>query len=216
MNAEIISIAFVDDHPVLLEGMKSLFAAEPFFRVVATGSSASEAKKIAEIHAPKVLFMDLSMPGDVFSAIAEISRLSHRISVVVFTAFSSVDSAMRALDAGAMGFILKGATFEDLFEAVECVQRGEMFITKQYASQVLSGLRNRAHREALNQAVRLNVREKQIVQQLMHARTNREIASTLSISEKTVKRHMTSLMLKLNARNRVEVVIEAQKNRDLN
>jgi len=101
----------------------------------------------------------------------------------------------------------------ELFEAVASVLRGEMFITRQYASQVLIGLRNKTQREA--EAVRLSVREKQIVDQLLQARTNREIADSLSISEKTVKRYMTALMLKMNARNRVEVAIHAQRGSEL-
>ena len=90
--------------------------------------------------------------------------------------------------------------------------RGEMYITKQYAGQVLGGLRNREARNRLSSAIRLSVREKQIIGHLMHARTNREIASALLISEKTVKYYMSGLMTKLNARNRLEVVFAAQKN----
>jgi DNA-binding NarL/FixJ family response regulator len=212
MSGAAITIAFVDDHPILLQGMKSLFSGDPSFHVVATGNSANQGRQIAEVHQPDVLFMDLSMPGDVFSVITDIVAHSDRTKIIVFTAFSSVDSAMRALDAGATGFVLKGATFDELFEAIEAVMRGEMFITKQYASQVLGGLRNRAQREAVNRSVKLNVREKQIVEHLLKARTNREIASSLLISEKTVKRYMTTLMLKLHARNRVEVAIQAQSN----
>lgn len=151
------------------------------------------------------------MPGNVFAAIAEISRGQSNVKTIVFTAFSSVDSALRALDAGAMGFVLKGSTLTETFEAIEAVRHGELFITKQYASQVLSGLRNRARQDEINKAIKLSVREKQILEQLMHGRTNREIADGLLLSEKTVKHYMTSLMSKLNARNRVELVIEAQK-----
>jgi DNA-binding NarL/FixJ family response regulator len=155
--------------------------------------------------------MDLSMPGNVFSAITQISQDYPGTKILIFTAFSSVDSALRALDAGATGFVLKGSTCEELFEAVDAVLRGEMFITKQYASQVMSGLRERTQRDDLVRPVKLSVREKQIVSQLLQARTNREIASKLLISEKTVKHYMTGLMSKLQARNRVEVVIAAQR-----
>lgn len=155
--------------------------------------------------------MDLSMPGNVFGAITEISRGQFGIKIIVFTAFSSVDSALRALDAGAMGFVLKGSTLAEMYEAIEAVRRGELFITKQYASQVLSGLRNRARQDEIDKAIKLSVREKQILEHLMHARTNREIADSLLLSEKTVKHYMTNLMSKLHARNRVELVIEAQK-----
>ncbi len=194
----------------MLNGLTGLFAEEPDYHVVATGFSASEARQIAETHRPDVLFMDLSMPGDVFLVIADIARNFKDTRVMVCTAFSGVDSAMRALDAGANGFVLKTSPVAELFTAVESVRRGELFITAQYASQVLSGLRNRAQREAFNRAVKLNVREKQILGYLRLAETNREIALHLSISEKTVKRYMTTLMQKLHARNRVEVVVQSQ------
>jgi DNA-binding NarL/FixJ family response regulator len=200
---------------VLLEGISVLFARDPRFEVVATGASAEAALLIVAEHQPEVLIMDLSMPGNVFGAITEISRTSPAVKIIVFTAFSSVDSALRALDAGAMGFVLKGSVLGELFEAIASVRRDQLFITQQYASQVMSGLRNRARREELAKEVRLSVREKQIMGHLMQARTNREIADTLLISEKTVKHYMTSLMSKLKARNRVQLVIEAQKSANL-
>ncbi|WP_417581810.1 response regulator [Pelagibacterium sp.] len=210
MVQEKISIAFVDDHPILLEGMQALFAAREQFSVVALGGSAGDARSIVDEYHPQILFMDLSMPGDVFSVMTEIVRKSSLTKIIVFTAFSSVDSALRALEAGATGFVLKGATFGELFDAVNSVIRGEMYITRLYASQVLSGLRNRNRKEE-DQDVDLSVRERQIVAYLLQARTNREIASSLSISEKTVKRYMTNLMQKLHARNRVEVAMRAQE-----
>jgi len=188
-----------------------LFGRNPAFEVVATGNSADAALRIVEKHAPEILFLDLSMPGNVFGAIAEISRSQPNVKTVVFTAFSSVDSALRALDAGAMGFVLKGSTLTEMFEATEAVRHGELFITKQYASQVMGGLRNRARQDEINRAIKLSVREKQILEHLMHGRTNREIADSLLLSEKTVKHYMTNMMSKLHARNRVELVIEAQK-----
>jgi two-component system nitrate/nitrite response regulator NarL len=206
------TIGFVDDHPILLEGLKGLFSDVPLYSVIATGRSANEAWQIVEAHQPDVLFMDLSMPGDVFSVIGQIVKSFARTKVVVYTAFSGLDSAMRALDAGATGFVLKSSPVDEIFAAVESVMREDLFITGQYASQVMSGLRNRAQREAFNREVKLNVREKQIVEYLRQARTNREIAASMSISEKTVKHYMTILMQKLHARNRVEVVIQSQNN----
>jgi DNA-binding NarL/FixJ family response regulator len=134
--------------------------------------------------------------------------------VVVFTAYCSIDSALKALDAGATGFVLKGSPSSELFEAIDMVMSGQMFVTREYASQVMNGLRDRARKQALNEAIKLNVREQQIVGHLMQARTNREIAAELRISEKTVKHYMTGLMAKLKARNRVEVVIAARQNQD--
>lgn len=159
---------------------------------------------------PDVMIMDLSMPGDVFRTIAQIVSTAPKTKVVVFTAYCSIESALKALDAGATGFALKGSPSSELLEAIDVVMAGQMFVTRQYASQVMNGLRERAKRQALDEAIKLNVREKQIVGHLMQARTNREIAAELHISEKTVKHYMTGLMLKLKARNRVEVVIASR------
>lgn len=216
MHARQTTIAFVDDHPVLLRGIADLFEQHPEFEVVGLGGAAVDALEVAKDKSPEILFLDLSMPGDVFAAITEIAQNHPFTRIIVFTAFSSVDSALRALDAGAMGFVLKGSTYDELFEAVSAVRRGEMFVTRQYATQVLSGLQKRKRAEEVRASVRLSVREQQIVAQLMHARTNREIATSLSLSEKTVKHYMTGLMAKLKARNRLEVLIAAQKADDLN
>jgi len=203
-------VAFVDDHPMLLEGMGALFRDSGYYEVVATGTRAADALDIVGRLGPDLIFIDLSMPGDVFGAISEIVRCWPGTSIIIFTAFSSVDSAMRALDAGASGFVLKGSVKSELLAAAEAVLGGKLYITPEYASEVMTGLRNKAKRERVAQAIRLNVREQQIVGQLLKAKTNREIADVLRISEKTVKHYMTSLMQKLNARNRLEVVIAAQ------
>jgi DNA-binding NarL/FixJ family response regulator len=106
--------------------------------------------------------------------------------------------------------VLKDSDCEELFDAVAAVSTGEMYITKQYAVQVMNGLRERSRRDSSSD-VRLSPREKQIVGFLMQARTNREIAEQLAISERTVKGYMSALMTKLKARNRVEVAIAARQ-----
>ena len=211
---EILTVAIADDHPVLLAGMVSLFAGSDRHRVVGQAVCADSSLELVKTLAPDVIIMDLSMPGDVFGTIAQIVATAPNTKVVVFTAYCSIDSALKALDAGATGFALKGSPSSELLEAIDTVMAGQMFVTRQYASQVMNGLRERARRQALHEAVKLNVREKQIVGQLMLARTNREIAAQLNISEKTVKHYMTGLMLKLKARNRVEVVIASRESEE--
>lgn len=118
---------------------------------------------------------------------------------------------MKAFEAGAIGYVLKGSTDEELMQAIETVLAGETFITPSFASKVISALRTSAMPRSAPQAVRLSVREDQIVRLLLLGRTNKEIAHRLQISEKTVKHYMTLLMQKLHARNRVEVVLAAQE-----
>lgn len=211
---DLISLVVADDHPVLLAGMIALFSSSARHKIIGQADSADSSMELVTTLAPDVIVMDLSMPGDVIRTIAQIVATAPQTKVVVFTAYCSIDSALKALDAGATGFVLKGSPSCELFEAIDMVMSGQMFVTREYASQVMNGLRDRARRQALNEAIKLNVREQQIVGHLMQARTNREIAVELRISEKTVKHYMTGLMAKLKARNRVEVVIAARQNQD--
>jgi DNA-binding NarL/FixJ family response regulator len=212
----VVTIAIADDHPVLLAGIAALLRTNDRFHVVGQADSAEASLELAKLTKPDVIIMDLSMPGDVFRTIGQLAASHPDTRVLVFTAFCSIESALKALDAGATGFVLKGSPTAELIEAIDTVATGQMFVTRQYASQVMNGLRDRARRQALNDAIKLNVREKQIIGHLLQARTNKEIAAELNISEKTVKHYMTGLMLKLNARNRVEVVIAARQNQDNN
>lgn len=208
-----VTVAFVDDHPLLLDGIGALFSHREHFRVVGKGDCADAARVLADRHKPTLIFIDLSMPGDPFAAIAEIAEKGYT-RVIVYTAFTSVDVALRALDCGASAFVVKDSISNELFDAVEAVLRGEIFVSHAHAGRILTGLRNRTARASAERAAKLSDREKQVVELLLKARSNKEIAMDLAISEKTVKHHMTSLMGKLNARNRVEVALAVQHQMD--
>jgi DNA-binding NarL/FixJ family response regulator len=206
-----VSIALVDDHPLMIEGIVGLLSRAPGFRVLSTGSTARDIIDISSRFHPDVIIVDLSMPGDVYAAIGNSVKISPNTKIVAFTAATGVDSAIRALDAGANGYVLKGSSTQELIQAVESVRHGETYITQSFASQVIAALQNVSLRRAAAEAVRFSIREHQIVRLLLRGKTNKEIAISLRISEKTVKNYMTILMQKLNARSRLEVVIAAHK-----
>ncbi|WP_373502082.1 response regulator [Aestuariivirga sp.] len=206
-----VSVAFVDDHPVLLQGLVALFSQYNRFQIVASGDDAVAAREIVRINRPDILFMDLSMPGMVFSTISEIHNTWPETKVIIYTAYSSIDSALRALDTGVKGYMLKGCTIDEMFEGIDSVLDGDLYITKQFATEVISKLRLRSRAEGDLHKLHLTMRELQVAGELMNARTNREIADKLAISEKTVKHYMTSLMQKLEVRNRVEAVLAVKK-----
>ena len=106
--------------------------------------------------------------------------------------------------------MLKSSSTQELLQAIESVSDGETYITKSFAGQVIEALRNASTRRVAAAAVRFSIREDQVVRLLLRGYTNKAIASSLKIGEKTVKNYMTILMQKLNARNRLEVVIAAQ------
>jgi two-component system nitrate/nitrite response regulator NarL len=155
--------------------------------------------------------LDLSMPGDVFAAIREIAEISPGTKVIIFTAYADVDLALQALDAGAHAFVLKGRPSDDLFAAIETVRKGGLFVSPDFSPKLIAGFRNRTRRERERTAARLSPREQQLVRCLFEAKSNKEIARTLNLTEKTVKHYMTNLMNKLKVKSRLEVVLAAQR-----
>jgi DNA-binding NarL/FixJ family response regulator len=206
-----VSIVVVDDHPLMIEAIQSLLNRTKGFDVVATGATAYDVVEVCRRTQPQVAVVDLTMPGDVYSAIASAIKISPSTKIVAFTASTGIDSAIRALDVGATGYVLKGSDNIELIHAISSVRAGETYITPCFANRVIVGLRDASLRRRAAEAVILSIRERQIVHLLMSGKTNKEIARAIKISEKTVKGYMTALMQKLQVRNRVEVVIAAQK-----
>ncbi|GAU87033.1 response regulator transcription factor [Bosea sp. BIWAKO-01] len=207
----VISVAVVDDHPLLIEGIAALLQRRGDFALVASGSSADRILSIAETDRPDCIIVDLSMPGDVLAAMAAATKAVPEMKLIVFTASSNADDALRALEAGACAYVLKGTPADDLFEAIASARRGETYLTPSIATKVIGSLQRAARDKRTAPRSRLTVREDQIVRLLLCGKQNREIAGALLLSEKTIKSYMTNLMEKLGARNRVQVVIEAQK-----
>lgn len=206
-----IRIAFVDDHPILLDGLVGLYAARPDLDVVAKGHTAVDAVTIADSYKPDVLVIDLSMPGDSLAAIDIIASTQHQTRIVVFTATTTISTAIRALNAGVAGYVLKGSTSDELYTAIKAAHAGETFITPGFATKVIMSMKTEEMRNRAKRQQRLNHREEQIIHGVMKGKTNREIAVSLDISEKTVKHYMTALMSKLSVRNRVELVLVARE-----
>lgn len=203
-------IAFVDDHPTLLAGMAAIFSDNADYEIVGTGVSADDAVKIAAVQSPDVMVLDLSMPGEVLPAVSRITSQSPPVLAVIFTAFADVDLALQALDAGAHGFVLKGRPTAELLTAIETVKRGELFVSPDFSPKLMGGFRNRSRRQKELQSAQLSARELQIVECLLQAKSNKEIARILDLSEKTIKHYMTNLMTKLKVKSRLEVVLAAQ------
>ncbi len=201
------TVALIDDHPMLRDGVRHLFSDVLGYEVVGEGGSASDAVAISFAYRPDYLFIDLSMPGDAFAAISEMRSANPLTKIAVFTAVASVDCAIRALEAGANGYLLKGSSARDIVDAMTCMNAGQSYITPSFAAKVIAAMSQRARSEQRNAGSRLNAREMQIAGLLQQGLTNREIGVRLSISEKTVRHYMTLIMRKLDVRNRVEVAL---------
>ncbi len=205
------TVALVDDHPLMVDGMLQLLSKSTTLQVTAVGTTSSDLIDICKKHRPELFIVDLSLPGDVYEAIQLALKVSPTTKFIAYTASTAVDTAIRALDAGAKGYVLKGSTASELLAALDSALNDETYISQAFASRVINALRDASLRRAAAEVVRLSIREDQIVRLLLRGKTNREIAMTLTISERTVKHYMTALMQKLQVRNRTEVVLAAQK-----
>jgi DNA-binding NarL/FixJ family response regulator len=210
-----VSVALIDSHPVTIEGLAHVLAAQGPFTVVARGGSSQEVLAIAEQHRPDLIILDLAIPGNALAAISEITAKFQRTRIIVFTAAPGVDYAVNALEAGARGYLPKSSNPGELADAARAVTAGGTYISQYFGSEVVTALRNASVRKIAIQALKLSAREDQIIQLLLGGKTNKEIASGLGVTERTVKHYMTVLMQKLNVRNRVEVAMAAQSLRSI-
>lgn len=204
-------IAFIDDHPIVLAGLAELVGKDERYDVIETGTAAPDALNIARNSTPDLIVMDLNMPGDVLGVIEQIAALGGGIRVLVFTASDRLEDCYAALQAGAMGYVVKGSSGGELFHAIDSVLNDRQFVSSAFAVRMLNNIHTPRRPTEPVAEVRLSHREDQIISHLMRGASNREIADSLHVSEKTVKYYMTHIMQKLNAKNRVEVVVNVSK-----
>ena len=204
-----LKLGLVDNQSIFLDGLEAVLK-PPSFQVVARGSTADDALEIAAQSRPDILILDMSLLGDNFFIIETLRALSGDSKVVIMTVSNDLDAPIRALESGAFGYVLKSTTTDELKSALGIVSDGNTFISPSIACGVIKMLRAEAA-EKTTAPSRLSRREDQIVQHLLLGGTNKEIAANLRLTEKTVKNYMTSVMQKLQVRNRVQLVLEAQK-----
>ncbi len=209
-----IRIGVVDDHPLLREGVANTLKAAAM-DVVGVGASASDAARLAGEHEPDVMLLDISMPGGGVEAARAIARSHPKIKTIMLTVSEREDDVIAAMEAGARAYVLKGICGPELLATIRAVSRGETYITPQIAARVLAKMQRRTNSSSPARArgleTELTIREEQIMNQVAQGLTNKEIALKFSLSEKTVKHYMTSVLQKLQVRNRVEAVIAHQK-----
>jgi DNA-binding NarL/FixJ family response regulator len=200
---EAIRLLIVDDHPVVRDGLRGMFAGETDFEVVGEAADGAEAVTRAEGLRPDVILMDLRMPG--LDGVSAIRRLADRridSRVLVLTTYETDREVLDAIDAGATGYLLKDAPREELFRAVRAAARGEAVLSPSVATRLVSQVREPL-REPLSQ------RELEVLELVARGTTNREAASRLYISEATVKTHLLHIYAKLGVNDRAAAVAEA-------
>ncbi len=204
-------ILVIDDHPLLRDGVASTLDAEANLQVVGQGAGYDDAVALADELMPDVILLDISMPGGGVNAARDIHQAHPLIKIIMLTVSEDEKDVMAALQAGAKAYILKGIGGRELVHTVNRISAGESFITPSLATSIL--LQNNAEEveKAPSPLDKLNKREAMILKALERGLTNKQIADELYLSEKTIKHYMTSILQKLEVRNRVEAALMAQK-----
>ncbi|MFF0437042.1 response regulator [Streptomyces sp. NPDC004327] len=199
-----ITLLLVDDHPVVRDGLRGMFEADPAFRVLGEASNGVEGVALAERLDPDVVLMDLRMPGGGgVDAIAELARRGARARVLVLTTYDTDTDTLPALEAGATGYLLKDAPREELFAAVRAAAEGRTVLSPAVAGRLVTRVRTPAAPPADES---LSAREREVLELVAKGTSNREIAAELFISEATVKTHLTHIFGKLGAKDRAAAV----------
>jgi DNA-binding NarL/FixJ family response regulator len=205
---EAIKILIVDDHPVVREGIGAMLKREPDFKIVGEAANGVEAVEKARELSPDVILMDLRMPEmDGVEAITKIKEERPETKFIILTTYSDDEYIFKGIAAGARAYLLKDAPRDELFKAIRAVYRGESLIQPVVASRVLDKLAELSKRNP--SAETLSDREIEVLRLMAKGVSNSNIAEQLSITQSTVKTHITSIFQKLNVTTRTEAVTTA-------
>jgi two-component system nitrate/nitrite response regulator NarL len=209
--SETVTVVVVDDHPLYRSGVVRTLEETGEFTVLAEGGSAMEAVRLCGEHNPRLVMLDISMPGNGIEAAREIAQRSPATSIMMLTASEDGESTMNALAAGARGYVVKGVGATELVSAARAIARGEAYVSPSLAASMLVSLGNPAKAAGGTAAFdTLTAREEQILKLVSVGLSNKEVGRKLSLQEKTVKHYMTTILQKLQVRNRVEASVKAR------
>ncbi len=199
-----IKIFITDDHPIVRDGLISILETQEDFVIVGQASNGNEAlSKLKNIESD-ILICDLEMPEkDGLSLIQELQKIKPSIRIIVFTVFDTDKRIITAIKSGSKGYLLKGASHQEIFNAIRVAYKGESILQPVIASKLIQHLNSDKDE--------LSPREFEVLQEMAKGNKNKEIASTLFISERTVKFHISSIFSKLAVKNRTEAVLIATK-----
>ncbi|WP_433345027.1 response regulator [Microtetraspora malaysiensis] len=207
-----VRVLVADDEAMVRAGVRAILARDPHVEVVAEAGDGHEAIALTRRHRPDVVLLDIQMPGlDGLAAVARLHQELTAVGVIMLTTFGQDEYITRALEEGADGFLLKADDPRELLNGVRAVGAGGAYLSPRVAARVIAGMR--AHRSAHphRSLDRLTERERDVLAGLGAGLSNAEIASRLHLAEGTVKAHVSAVLTKLGARNRVEAAIAAHE-----
>ena len=211
--SDVIRIVLADDHPIYRNGLARSLSDAEGIEVVGEAGDGEEAAEMALRLRPDVVLLDISMPkGGGIGALSRIMAAEVPLRVAMLTASEADDDLLQAIKLGAMGYILKGVGAEELVDLVRELHAGRSYVSPGLAGRLLVAMRRRdpVAREP-NPMDDLSKREEDILKLVAQGKSNREVGEALDLQEKTVKHYMTSILQKLQVRNRVEAAMLAKQ-----
>lgn len=206
--AKRIRLLIADDHAVVREGLRNFIAIQPEIEIVGEAANGEEAVELERSLNPDVILMDLVMPKkNGIEAIREIKRRNSEARILVITSFAEDNKVIPAIKAGAMGYLLKDSTPQQLLQAINDVNQGSLSLSQGIANQLVRELNRPV--ESLPKKDKLTEREVEILKQSACGFTNQKIAANLCISEWTVRTHISNILSKLELSNRTQAVLYA-------
>ncbi|MHB1418541.1 MAG: response regulator transcription factor [Bacillota bacterium] len=207
---EQIKILIVDDHEVVRLGLASLFEQYPYFSVVGEASNAADALHKVEECQPEVVILDIRLQkGNGIEVCREVTSKYQGVNVIILTSYGEEDLVLEAIMAGAKGYILKDVGNDELIRAIEAVRKGESLLDPVITKKLLERMRRPVHERS--EIELLSKQEKKVLGLVASGKTNREIAHTIYLSEKTVRNYVSKILTKLNLTNRTEAAAFAAK-----
>lgn len=204
-----IRVAIADDHRVMRIGLEELLGTFDDVEFVGAGAGGEEAVELCLETTPDVLLLDLSMPDlDGIEVTRRVLAGAPSVRVVVFTSFSDRERILQALDAGAMGYLLKDAEPDEIHAALRAAARGEAPLAPRAAAELLAERQTRSPAAAID----LTAREREVLTLVVEGMANKQIARRLGISERTVKGHLTNLFQRIGVADRTQAALWAERN----
>lgn len=206
-----IRILLADDHGVVRRGLRLILERHEGFEVIGEAADGRQVVRLAEELMPNLVIMDIGMPQlNGIDAAAQIIHRNPRVGVIILSVHSDEGYIVRALSAGAKGYLLKDSAEEDLVQAVRIVAQGRPFFSPKITQTLLEDYVRQLRQKGLQDSYDLlTEREKEVLQLLAEGKSNKEVATILDLSVYTVETHRTNLMQKLNLHNTAEIVLYA-------
>ena len=205
-----IKILLADDHRMIRSGLRALLERQPEFRSVAEASDGRETVTLAETHAPDVAVIDVAMPRlNGIDAAREITARNSQVAIIILSMHSDEGYVLRALRAGARGYLLKDSPESDLIGAIHAVHEGKAFFSPAISKMLAEDYVRNLHQRGGDSYDLLTAREREVLHLLAEGRSNKEVATLLGLSLYTIETHRSNLLQKLNLKGTAELILYA-------